>query len=527
MAATPPTAPTRTTALSIAALLTVGCGANGMLGSAELPPEPAANVPDVIAAPPPSTKPLPPPTRHAAGATLERRWPDSVAADPPPPPIDEDLLSHLPTGDPQLAAVCGRNIDNAVTRAFCTSPKPTIQSLTDLQRVLGLEFADTERGNGSRGNPSFAITGHSSSLVTRSVSALNPRTIVFTRNRNVRDDEAIVALGFTRGDQLAEIVTIPPGGEPTFYLLRFLLPCDDSPDGCSWGDKLTPATESGWASWTLYQDEDLKNSVLDCLQCHQPDGPGTTKILRMQELRNPWTHWFRDNRDGGRALISDFQAAHGTDEDYGGIPAALISESDPARLEDLIEDAGFEDQPNLFITDDIEDEVQDTNRQQPDVNMPPGESATWQGLYREAVEGRAIPPPYHDVKVTDPALRAEMTLAYRAVMDGSMPKSSLPDIRDVFLESALPELSMRPAPGLDGRGIMIHMCGQCHNSRLDQTITRARFNAIDLDTMSREAKDEAIRRLELPRKDRFAMPPVFFRDLSAEETARVVEELRK
>lgn len=506
----------------IGGALISGCGVNGVLGGpdgagdgATTPQRPTLPQPAPVLEPQAVTPyALPAPRVASAPSVIERN-------------IEEDLLSHLPTGSTQLAAVCDRNVDNAVTRAFCTTPRPTITSLVDLQGVLGLQFENRTNGNGNNGNPAFAISGHSSSLVTRSVSSINPRTIVFTRNRNQRDDGEIVALGFTRGDQFAEVVVIPEGGEATFYLVRFELACDATPDGCNWADRLTPATESGWTGWSLYQDADLKNTVLDCLQCHQPDGPGTPKMLRMQELRNPWTHWFRDNRDGGRALIADFEAAHGTDEDYGGIPAPLIRDADPARLEDLVEAAGFEDQPNLFETGDIEDEVQDVNAQQPELNMPPGRSATWQALYREAVEGRAIPPPYHDVKITDPATLAQMTLAYRAVMDGTMPRSSLPDIRDVMLESALPYLSMRPAPDLTGAQILVHACGQCHNSRLDQTISRARFNAMELGSMSRAAKDKAIRRLQLPRHDRFAMPPTFFRDLSDEEVQRVVTELSK
>lgn len=446
----------------------------------------------------------------------------------PPPPIDRDILSHLATGQTQLDLVCARGDDNAVTRVFCGPNPPSITSLTDLQDALGIGFVNPQGGNDQGGNPAFAITGHSTSLVTRSVSAMNPRTIVFTQDRNHRDDGELVILGFTRGDQFAEIIVDPgPNQDLQFYLLKFKQACNDGTNGCNWGDLLLPGAETNWTSWTLYQDEDLKNSVLDCRQCHQPDGPGTPKILRMQELRNPWTHWFRDNRDGGRALIADFQGAHGTDEDYGGVPAALISESDPANLEDLVELAGFEDQPNLFITSDIEDEVVDSNDAQPDTNMPPGQSTTWEALYAEAVAGNMIPVPYHDVKVSDPGKLAAMSAEYIAVKNGTKPASELPDVREVFLDSALPKLSMRPAEGLDGRGILVHMCGQCHNAKLDQTISRANFNVFALDSMSREMKEKAVRRLRMDSESRYKMPPTLFREMSDEEIAKAVAELRK
>ena len=52
-------------------------------------------------------------------------------------------------------------------------------------------------------------------------------------------------------------------------------------------------------------------------------------ILRMQELEPPHTHWFSTATTGGTALLQDFHAAHGTDEDYGPIPAALIDKPGP------------------------------------------------------------------------------------------------------------------------------------------------------------------------------------------------------
>jgi mono/diheme cytochrome c family protein len=113
------------------------------------------------------------------------------------------------------------------------------------------------------------------------------------------------------------------------------------------------------------------------------------------------------------------------------------------------------------------------------------------------------------------------------VINGSLARDELPDVRDIFSGDALASMSIRPKPGLDGRGIVIHMCSQCHNARLDQTLSRARFNAMDLDAMSRAEKDEAIVRLELPDDAPGKMPPPRFRTLSPEELALVVEELAK
>ena len=66
-------------------------------------------------------------------------------------------------------------------------------------------------------------------------------------------------------------------------------------------------------------------------------------MLRMQELEDPWTHWFRSDRPGGLTLLQDYFRAHATDEDYMGIPGVLIAKSDgfqglfPEQLRALVQ----------------------------------------------------------------------------------------------------------------------------------------------------------------------------------------------
>jgi hypothetical protein len=140
------------------------------------------------------------------------------------------------------------------------------------------------------------------------------------------------------------------------------------------------------------------------------------------------------------------------------------------------------------------------------------------------VQGLAIPPPYFGVDQTDPNKTEAMIAAYRSVMAGTLPHDQLPDIRLIVRDDLLSSMSIRPKPGLDGRGILVHMCSQCHNSRLDQSLSRARFNATTLDTMSRQERDVAIVRLELPDSHPQKMPPPRFRSLSDAERALVIEE---
>lgn len=83
---------------------------------------------------------------------------------------------------------------------------------------------------------------------------------------------------------------------------------------------------------------------------------------------------------------------------------------------------------------------------------------------------------------------------------------------------------------------MRQACTQCHNSRLDQTISRARFN-IDLNASSnlsggvltsseRDAEIAlAINKLQLPAEDVCKMPPESFRTLDPAELDLVISYL--
>jgi hypothetical protein len=67
---------------------------------------------------------------------------------------------------------------------------------------------------------------------------------------------------------------------------------------------------------------------------------------------------------------------------------------------------------------------------------------------------------------------------------------------------------------------MMAACGQCHNYRLDQTLTRARFN-VDLAKMSAEQLKLAITRMNLPLYDPQVMPPPRFGVLNTKAKAQL------
>ena len=118
-----------------------------------------------------------------------------------------------------------------------------------------------------------------------------------------------------------------------------------------------------------------------------------------------------------------------------------------------------------------------------------------------------------------------MITAYQAVLTGAQPPDTLPDISQTIPESEWADTSIRPKPGLDGRGIMVHICRHCHNSDLDQTISRSQFNVDLLDLLPRGVKDRAIDRLLRPDDDRRKMPPTRFHDLTDIERDLVIAEL--
>lgn len=461
------------------------------------------------------------PTQTAPGAA-------PGSNDPHDPQSEElpDPLQGLTVGAAQLTKVCARGQQDRVTQALCGNP--TIGSVIDLQEAVGLGFADRSNTgkNAAGGNPGFAFLGHSSSAVAREVSAINPRAFIFPPLQGAPARvPGWVVMGFVRGLPFVELAAEDPGsGAMTFYLVKFNLACEAG-NACKPGDLLTPAVEKGWTGWSLYQDEDLKNTILDCRQCHQPDGPSTKPMLRMQELADPWTHWFRNDRPGGLALIEDYLHAHSDKEAYFGIAGGMIQTADGRALEDFVTGQGFGNQPNAFNSKQIESEVIASAGQQPGLNTPKGKSATWQRLYDASFAGQFIPVPYHDVKVTDPAKLTFATASYNDFVLGGSP-DNLVDIRRVFLDDALEEMGMRPKTGATGKEILVQTCAQCHNPKLDQSISRAKFDVTQLDSMSDSAKASAISRMKLPANDRLHMPPALFRTLPDAALQLAVDALK-
>ena len=433
-----------------------------------------------------------------------------------------DLCDHDPT-DTTFPANADR-----ITNRFCQPTVPTPTGLDDMLATLDLSFT-SPTGNGTNGNPAFAILGHSSALTAREVSALTPTAFVFTPlGADGKPPRDYMFLAYDPGEQFLEVAAYSPSDAAVnFYIVLFDKACTPN---CGPEDLLTPKQTTGWSNIRIYESTtELNNTIADCRQCHigaGKDDPNTGDplILRMQELEAPHTHWFSSQTAGGKALLADFHAAHGTAEKYGGIPANLLDQSDPDQMAAFIKAAGFANQPNPFPSAQDETDVTALAPLQPAANMPMGWSAAWETVYQAGATGQAIAAPYHDVKVTDPDRLAHMTAAYVASRNGA---TLTQDIREVLLGPALIDMGFEPRGGLDGKALLVQQCQQCHHARLDPTISRDRFLVDQLDTMTRAEKDLAIERIQTSIETRLTMPPPLFRLPSAADRAKMIEELKK
>jgi MYXO-CTERM domain-containing protein len=438
------------------------------------------------------------------------------------PPTDWSKLPAVTAPDPEIGPlgmrqetidrICARGRGDGFARVLCDGGRrPEIRDLAELLERVGL----AERR-------AFALTGNSTSLVAMSVSAINPRLLVFPRvGADLQRPDTMTSVGFVRGEPFVELVSRDPATrELNFYLLAFEQACSYASGGCDLASLLTEAIEHDWTAYSVYDQDDLEATSFDCKSCHQPGGPGTGRILRMQELQSPWMHWFPQRfvqrTDSDRALGAQFAAAHADDEQYGGVPTAAImdalDEGSGAQLEALVRAEGFGDQPNPFDA-------------QIAIEMKTGQSPTWQARFGTHLGGGAIAVPYPHIDVTDEAKRGAAVRSYLDVVRGLAPRASLLDIRDVFSADATEKLSFVPQPGADGKTVLLQMCARCHDGRGNPELNKNRFNVRKLEEMPRAAKDLAISRISETGSTR--MPPWRVGRLTPDSIQAAILELQK
>lgn len=411
-------------------------------------------------------------------------------------PAAVDYLEGLPTGESQRQRICARGHEDNFAASLCPEigNPPEIRELADLQMAAWIDPLDSP----------FAITAQSTSSVARSTTVLNPRVVFHQASGNA---DPYTLVGFARGDGFAEVIAFDPATEePNFYFVRYERACD--PD-CSLAERFSPESETGWENVSVYDDIDLRDTVLDCLMCHQPDGPGTRKFLRMQELSEPWTHWF-DRDTASEPLLDAFLEAH-AGEPYAGIPHESIDHSNPASLEFFLFQSGNQGQPNEFPSATVEAE---------------GRGPAWLALHEAALAGEAISPPYWAISPFDPVKVAQASLLHREVRAGDRPASDAPDLADLFLESAYPDLGFTAAnEAVTGTDVVRHRCGTCHNGKAVGT-RRNGFDVHDYPAgLSPQVRQLVLDRIRLPATDVERMPPALFSDLSGAHIALIEADL--
>lgn len=420
-------------------------------------------------------------------------------------------------------ALCERDRGDNVRDVFCADEPPEVRSLADLQSLLHAVPGESNHLEEMYGSKSFVtLLSHSTSLFGQSVSAINPRMIVI--------GEGLV-MAFQRGVQKVEVIAAARNpGYFNFYLFQFQQACNESDEGCGPGDLFTPQVEQDWLRVTLQDDEDLKNTPSDCRQCHQR-GVQLPRLL-MRELESPWTHFmqpFPADRDKflgpgiqGPNLLQDYLDAKG-DEHYGSFAADSIVSVAPFVLESFVK----ADQPVLFDAPGIENERYPYNSDTgayPETARP---SPTWEDAYAAFKTGDQLALPYIEPRVTDPHKLKERVEAYRRYRDGELSQHELPDFADIFSDDPMlrARIGLQTEPGATAEDALIQACGSCHNSVLDQEISRARFN-IDLWKLDRAEIALAIERIERAPGSAGVMPPPEARQLDKQTREQLLDYLR-
>jgi mono/diheme cytochrome c family protein len=449
--------------------------------------------------------------------------------------MTELFLADLPKGEEQRARLCRRSSGDRVRSLFCGSTAPQIGSLKELLATLGLAHGVAPGTTGldtqKNGTGNFAMLANSTSLVGRATSAINPRLIYFTKHTPKTKDPNLLSASFLRGDQFVEVIArnpnanFNPESDLSFYLIHFTQDCNSRPGGCVSGELLGPGVETDWRSVTVYEDHDLENTVFDCKHCHQPGGPGTPKFMRMQELPTPWTHYFSES-GGNTVLFNDFLQAH-DGEEYGGVPSSVIRGSNPAVLEQIMRDNGFFPQPNEFPSHIIENinTLRNQDRRLAQQRTPDGKPKAWAQLYEKFQSGLMIPPPSYKVQVGDQGKLREMAQVYRRFVGGGMTAAELPDIREIYSEEDMRDTGLMVSPNASAQEILLQACAQCHNPRLNKSISRARFDATNINAIDEETRGRVIERMLLDKKDPQLMPPAKFRQLTDDEIRKVQDLL--
>src|SRR5450432_855429 len=106
--------------------------------------------------------------------------------------LPDDVFSTLKSPGDAHTELCDHDATDTtfpanadrITNRFCQDVQggavPTPHGLDELLAMLNLSFTNPNAGNGTGGNPAFAILGHSSALTAREVSSIAPTAFIFS-----------------------------------------------------------------------------------------------------------------------------------------------------------------------------------------------------------------------------------------------------------------------------------------------------------------------------------------------------------
>lgn len=471
-----------------------------------------------------------------------------------PGDVEAIWLQRIGVGREQTARACALGAADPVARALCKSPPPALKGLADLYRLL--EITPGVDGD-------VAVTTHSLGLSARTVSAVNPRTIVFRKYARLTPTQTS-AVAFARGQPLAELMGYDPVANAfRFYLLAFRPRCGQSDsqgaDGpCTASDLLSERIESGWLDWTLYAERDLEDTALNCTSCHRPDGAQTPSRLLMRQLESPWLHWgdFRGVKspllcpdgNGNETLVDgeidadgadSLSQLNGADGRQGAIPVAqLIAATSGYDLSSfLFYAAGYADgpgdvpcvPPHCAISEPHPfpaNQVLCDRLQQGRADVAGG---AWQA-YRAQQLPRGFPVPYFEPELLEPARRSALAGSFGAFLaEPSGTGDSFSKLSALVNEDVTRAIGFLPDLDDSGSDILTKMCVRCHAGNVDPALApgRSRFNATALDRLTAAEATTILERLHLPRTSPARMPPLLAGELPDWAVQRVTEFLSR
>jgi hypothetical protein len=459
-----------------------------------------------------------------------------------PPTAEMHWLTTIGWGPAQTDRVCARGNQDPVARRLCAEPRIALRSLEDLQRVFwpaGRTFGE---------NYKVGLTYHSQALGARTVSAVNPALILLSLEPYMSGDDVALpqsatdlAIAFTRGDQMVEMLGVDvPNQRLNFYLLVYGHACRAAGD-CTASDVLGPRIERDWTSWTLYQAEDIEDTPLSCLSCHQSGGPGTPRRFLMRQFLLPWIHWGESSEaitatrcaDGSRLALSQvptsgatlvpnlgstFARAHAGETLFGGEPIeSLIRRRSGAEISDAtkqVRAAILRRDGNPSLSDNVEERFPlqepfplDSDQVLQGDYCPGGKKDAWNAYRQSVLLREGFPIPYYGYDILESDQGAPARADYGAYLRANPSNDAFDILSPLVSDEIGTAVGFLPDPDGDAPAILRQMCGRCHTGHEDPGMRRARFDARNPERLTRASMSEAMRRIQLAERDPEVMPP--------------------